>query len=116
MENPIVKANAEREINEMKLKVNLLELSSFLAFWLNYGTRRKIHKFAKVSNLSIQTRPNPLEIPYGQKDVHAPQAYQGWGTRKSLLMALSVNDLLNAPHCVLVFLLLDPCVYLVLPA
>ncbi len=69
----------------------------------------KSTNLSKVSNLSIQTRPNPLEIPYGQKDVH--RAYQGWGTRKSLLMALSVNDLLNAPHCVLLFLLLDPCVY-----
>jgi hypothetical protein len=31
----------------MKLKVNLLELSSFLVSCLNYGNRRKIHKFAK---------------------------------------------------------------------
>jgi hypothetical protein len=48
----------------------------------------------KVSNTSMLTRPNPLEIPDGQ---NCTQAYQGWGTRKSLLMALSVNDLLNAP-------------------
>jgi hypothetical protein len=97
----------------MKLKVNLLEISFFLVSWLIYGNRRNIHTLPWSPIFLYKQDQILLKFLMVRKTY--TQAYQGWCTRKSLLMALSVNDLLNAPHCVLVFLLLDPCVYLVPP-
>ncbi len=96
-----------QRMNEMKLKVKFAELSFF-----HLPITAEVEKSTNLPRSPIFLyKQDQIILKFLMVRKTYTQAYQGWCTRKSLLMALSVNDLLNDPHCDLVFLLLDPCVY-----